>query len=92
MAYRRITGRLESVHGITDNVLGKNTRELARLQALRESAGVYTIQDTNRELFTRLCGTWRYQAEWLAHVTDLPKVKDIEPPYAPNGCRVHQVA
>ena len=148
MVYRRITGRLESGHtlteeqkrrledqfagrtlapestgqgiqaavdifladkklqGITENVLGKYTRELHRLRAFCEGAGVYTVQGINRELMTRFCGTWEelyassstrvrvrerlrnflrycYQAERLARVIDLPKMKDTEAPTMP---------
>ena len=96
----------KKLQSITHNVLGKYTRELARLRAFCESAGVYTVQGINRELLTRFCGTWEelykssstrvrvrerlrnflrycYQAEWLARVIELPKMKDSEPPTMP---------
>ena len=96
----------KKVQGITDHVIGKYTRELARLQTFCESAGVYTIQAINRDLLTQYCATWEesypssstrvrvrerlrnflrycYQAEWLARVIELPKIKDEEPPTMP---------
>src|SRR5262249_7958834 len=48
----------KKVQGITAHVVGKYTRELARLQDFCEAAGVYTIQAVNRELLTRYCATW----------------------------------
>jgi site-specific recombinase XerD len=48
----------KKLQGVTDNVLGKYTRELDRLRAFCERAGVYTVQGVNRELMTRFCGTW----------------------------------
>ena len=48
----------KKLQGLTDNVHGKYTRELARLQAYCENASVYTVQGINRELLTRFCGTW----------------------------------
>jgi integrase len=91
---------------VTDGVLGKYTRELARLRDFCESKGVYTVQGINRELLTGFCDTWEtaypssstrvrvrerlrnflrycYQAEWLARVLDLPKMKDTEAPTLP---------
>ena len=96
----------KKVQGITDHVIGKYTRELARLRTFCESAGVYTIQAINRDLLTQYCATWEesyassstrvrvrerlrnflrycYQAEWLARVRELPKIKDEEPPTMP---------
>src|SRR3984893_7397817 len=48
----------KKLQGVTDNVLGKYTRELDRFRAFCEGAGVYTVQGINRELMTRFCGTW----------------------------------
>jgi integrase/recombinase XerD len=48
----------KKVQGITAHVIGKYTRELARLRTFCESAGVYTIQAINRELLTQYCATW----------------------------------
>src|SRR5215469_10654703 len=48
----------KKVQGITDHVIGKYTRELARLRTFCESAGVYTIQAINRDLLTQYCATW----------------------------------
>jgi hypothetical protein len=48
----------KKVQGITDHVIGKYTRELARLRTFCESAGVYTIQAMNRDLLTQYCATW----------------------------------
>lgn len=55
--------RDKKLQGITENVLGKYTRELARLRSFCENAGVQSI---NRELLTRFCGTWEvsYQSSW----------------------------
>ena len=44
--------------GITDKVIGKYTRELARLSAYCEKQGVYTVQGITRELLTGYAGTW----------------------------------
>lgn len=96
----------KKVQGITDHVIGKYTRELARLRTFCESAGVYTIQAMNRDLLTQYCATceesypssstrvrvrqrlrnflrYCYQAEWLARVIELPKIKDEVPPTMP---------
>jgi integrase/recombinase XerD len=102
----------KKVQGITDHVIGKYTRELARLRTFCESAGVYTVQGMNRDLLTQYCATWEesypssstrvrvrnflrycYQAEWLARVIELPKIKDQEPPtMAPHRSGIHQFA
>jgi integrase/recombinase XerD len=44
--------------GITAKVIGKYTRELARLRAYCEGKHVYTVQGITRELLTGFCGTW----------------------------------
>ena len=44
--------------GITEKVIGKYTRELARLKAFCESRTVYTVQGITRELLTGFCATW----------------------------------
>ena len=103
----------KKLQGVTDNVLGKYTRELDRLRTFCESAGVYTVQGINRELMTRFCGTWEnlysssstrvrvrerlrnflrycYQAEWLARVIDLPKMKDTEAPTMPLTAKEYE--
>jgi integrase/recombinase XerD len=45
--------------GITDKVIGKYTRELARLKAFCEERHVYVAQGITRELLTSFCATWR---------------------------------
>jgi integrase/recombinase XerD len=44
--------------GITDKVVGKYTRELARLRAYCERQNVFTVQGITRELLTGFCATW----------------------------------
>jgi integrase/recombinase XerD len=44
--------------GITEKVIGKYTRELARLRAYCEGQRVYTVQGITRELLTGFCATW----------------------------------
>jgi integrase/recombinase XerD len=44
--------------GITDKVIGKYTRELARLREYCERNKVYTVQGITRELLTGFCATW----------------------------------
>ena len=44
--------------GITDKVIDKYTRELARLKAFCEEKHVYVVQGITRELLTAFCGTW----------------------------------
>ena len=92
--------------GITDKVIGKYTRELARLREFCERNSVYTVQGITRELLTGFCATWpdhypssttrskvrervrsflRYcfEAQWLARIPALPKIKIDEPPTMP---------
>lgn len=44
--------------GITEKVIGKYTRELARLREFCEFNRVYTVQGITRELLTTFCATW----------------------------------
>ena len=44
--------------GVTDKVVGKYTRELARLREYCERNNVYTVQGITRELLTGFCATW----------------------------------
>jgi integrase/recombinase XerD len=44
--------------GITEKVIGKYTRELARLREFCEDNRVYTVQGITRELLTAFCATW----------------------------------
>jgi integrase/recombinase XerD len=46
------------VQGITEGVLGKYTRELARLREHCEARGVLIVQGITRELLTGYCATW----------------------------------
>ncbi len=48
----------KKVQGVTASVLGKYTRELARLREYCESKGIYTVQGIDRELLTGFCATW----------------------------------
>jgi integrase/recombinase XerD len=44
--------------GVTDKVMGKYTRELARLREFCESRSVFTVKGLTRELLTHYCATW----------------------------------
>lgn len=44
--------------GISEKVIAKYTRELARLKAFCESRTVYTVQGITRQLLTGFCATW----------------------------------
>ena len=44
--------------GITEKVIGKYTRELARLREFCEHNRVFTVQGITRELLTAFCATW----------------------------------
>ena len=44
--------------GITEKVIGKYTRELARLRVYCERKIVFTVQRITRELLTGFCATW----------------------------------
>jgi integrase/recombinase XerD len=44
--------------GITDKVVDKYTRELARLREYCERQSVWTVQGITRELLTGFCATW----------------------------------
>jgi integrase/recombinase XerD len=44
--------------GVTEKVLGKYTRELARLREFCEGQSVFVVKGLTRELLTRYCGTW----------------------------------
>jgi site-specific recombinase XerD len=48
----------KKVQGVSSDVQGKYTRELARLQTFCESQGVRTVQRINRETITEFCTTW----------------------------------
>jgi integrase/recombinase XerD len=92
--------------GITEKVIGKYTRELARLRTFCEQKNVYTVQGITRELLTAFCATWPdlypssttrskvrervrsflrycYEAQWIARIPALPKIKIDEPPTMP---------
>ena len=92
--------------GVTEKVIGKYTRELARLKAHCERNNVFTVQGITRELLTGFCATWpeyypssytrskvrervrsflRYcfEAQWIARIPALPKIKIEEPPTLP---------
>jgi integrase/recombinase XerD len=44
--------------GVTEKVIGKYTRELARLRAYCEQNRVYAVKGITRELLTGFCATW----------------------------------
>lgn len=92
--------------GITEKVIGKYTRELARLREYCERQSVYTVRGITREMLTGFCATWPelypstytrakvrervrsflrycYEAQWLARIPALPKIKIEEPPTLP---------
>jgi len=92
--------------GITEKVIGKYTRELARLRKFCEHNRIYAVQGITRELLTGYCATWpdlypssttrskvrervrsflRYcfEAQWIARIPALPKIKIDEPPTMP---------
>jgi site-specific recombinase XerD len=48
----------KKVQGVTASVMGKYTRELARLREYCERNNVYTVQGITRELLTGFCATW----------------------------------
>jgi integrase len=48
----------KKVQGVSSDVQGKYTRELARLRTFCESQGVHTVQRINRETLTEFCATW----------------------------------
>jgi site-specific recombinase XerD len=48
----------KKVQGVTASVVGKYTRELARLREYCERNGVYTVQGITRELLSGFCATW----------------------------------
>jgi site-specific recombinase XerD len=92
--------------GVTEKVIGKYTRELARLRTFCDQKSVYAVQGITRELLTGFCATWpeyypstytrskvrervrsflRYcfEAQWIARIPALPKIKIEEPPTLP---------
>jgi site-specific recombinase XerD len=92
--------------GVTEKVIGKYTRELARLRLYCERNNIFTVQGITRELLTGFCATWpeyypstytrskvrervrsflRYcfEAQWIARIPALPKIKIEEPPTLP---------
>lgn len=92
--------------GITEKVIGKYARELARLRTFCEQQSIYTVRGITRELLTTFCATWpgfypstttrakvrdrvrsflRYcfEAQWIARIPALPKIKIDEPPTMP---------
>lgn len=92
--------------GVTSAVVGKYTRELARLREYCELNRVFTVQGITRELLTGFCATWPdlypstytrakvrervksflrycYEAQWIARIPALPKIKIEEPPTLP---------
>jgi integrase/recombinase XerD len=96
----------KKVQGVTASVVGKYTRELARLRDYCEQHRVFAIQGITRELLTGFCATWPelypssytrakvrervrsflrycYEAQWLARIPALPKIKVDEPPTLP---------
>ena len=48
----------KKVQGVSPDVQGKYTRELARLRTFCELQGVYVVKGINRELLTEFCATW----------------------------------
>ena len=52
--------KYKRVQGVSSDVQGKYTRELARLRTFCESQGVHTVQRINREILTEFCATWAY--------------------------------
>jgi integrase/recombinase XerD len=48
----------KKVQGVTASVIGKYTRELARLREYCEQNRVYAVQGITRELLTGFCATW----------------------------------
>jgi len=48
----------KKVQGVTASVMGKYTRELARLREYCERNNAYTVQGITRELLTGFCATW----------------------------------
>jgi integrase/recombinase XerD len=46
------------VQGVSAGVLGKYTRELARLRAYMNAQGIYVVQGITRELLTGYAATW----------------------------------
>ncbi|MGA8618512.1 MAG: tyrosine-type recombinase/integrase [Candidatus Sulfotelmatobacter sp.] len=48
----------KKVQGVTESVMGKYTRELARLREYCERNNVHTVQGITRELLTGFCATW----------------------------------
>lgn len=48
----------KKVQGVTASVIGKYTRELARLRDYCEHNRVYAVQGITRELLTGFCATW----------------------------------
>jgi len=48
----------KKVQGVTASVVGKYTRELARLREHCERNGVFAVQGITRELLTGFCATW----------------------------------
>ena len=44
--------------GVTEKVVGKYTRELARLRDYCERKDIFTVQGITRELLTGFCATW----------------------------------
>jgi integrase/recombinase XerD len=92
--------------GITEKVIAKYTRELARLRVFCKNNRVYAVQGITRELLTAYCATWPdlypssttrskvrervrsflrycYEAQWIARIPPLPKIKIDEPPTMP---------
>src|SRR5215472_1770811 len=45
-------------HGLTNNVIGKYTRELASFRVFCEEKNAYTVQRIAREPLTAYCATW----------------------------------
>jgi integrase/recombinase XerD len=48
----------KTTQGLSSGVLGKYSRELARLRSYCESAGTFTVQTITKELLTGYCATW----------------------------------
>ena len=51
----------KKAQGVSVDVHGKYTRELARLRTFCESEGVYAVQGITREWLTNYCATWAYE-------------------------------
>jgi integrase/recombinase XerD len=63
----------KTTQGLSSGVLGKYSRELARLRSYCESAGTFTVQAITKELLTGYCATW---TELYPSTTTRAKVRE----------------